>query len=143
MAISYGSVLFNQVGQVLLRQPSGGFGGYVWTFAKGRPDPGEHPETTALRETFEETGYRGRILVPIPGNFLGSLTRNQYFLMEALEPPSPFGWETSAIRWAEPLLEAPRLLRLSPNRHGRERDLAVLEAAYRLWLGLRSPSPII
>ncbi len=29
---------------------------YVWTFAKGRPDPGETPEEAAIRETEEETG---------------------------------------------------------------------------------------
>ena len=57
-ADAYGVVIFNAKGQVLLREPSGHFGGYVWTFAKGRPDAGESPAETAVREAFEETGYR-------------------------------------------------------------------------------------
>jgi 8-oxo-dGTP pyrophosphatase MutT (NUDIX family) len=42
--------------RVLLRRPRGDFDGYVWTFPKGRPEPGETPELAALREVKEETG---------------------------------------------------------------------------------------
>ena len=43
--------------RLLLRKPTGHFGGYFWTFPKGRIDPGESPEEAALRETLEETGW--------------------------------------------------------------------------------------
>jgi len=35
-------------------------GGTVLALPKGHIEPGEHPEETAVRETFEETGLRGR-----------------------------------------------------------------------------------
>jgi len=60
---AYGSLLFDARGRTLLRKPSNHFGGYVWTFAKGKPDAGEQPEQTALREVHEETGYVCRVLV--------------------------------------------------------------------------------
>ena len=60
-AESYGAVLFNAKGEVLLREPTGHFGGYAWTFAKGRPDRGENPTDTALRELREETGYNAEL----------------------------------------------------------------------------------
>jgi hypothetical protein len=41
-------------GRILLREPSGHFDGYVWRFRKGRPEGGETPEETALRETCGE-----------------------------------------------------------------------------------------
>ncbi len=33
---------------------------------KGKPDPGESPEQTALREVLEETGIAARIVAPLP-----------------------------------------------------------------------------
>ena len=37
-------------------------GRVVWTFPKGRLEPGETPEQAALREVYEETGWQCRIL---------------------------------------------------------------------------------
>ena len=48
-AQAYGGVLLRNTGHILLREPTNHFDGYVWTFAKGKPDPGETSETTALR----------------------------------------------------------------------------------------------
>ena len=81
LAHAYGGVIFDRAGRVLLRQPTGRFDGYAWTFAKGRPDAGETPERTALRETLEETGYDAEIVAPIEGEFVGGTTVNRYFLM--------------------------------------------------------------
>ncbi len=52
--LHYGGVVFDTEGRVLLREPSGHYGGYVWTFPKGGPEGSEMPEETALRETLEE-----------------------------------------------------------------------------------------
>ena len=37
----YGGVIFNENGEVLLRESKGHFGGFVWTFSKGAPDVNE------------------------------------------------------------------------------------------------------
>ena len=128
---AYGAVVFDGAGRVLLREPANHFGGYVWTFPKGKPDKGETPEQAALREVLEETGCTARILAPIPGDFAGDTTQNYYFLMVEASPGEPLGahdWETSQVRWAT-AEEAKALITLTPNLKGRQRDLAVLEAS--------------
>ena len=59
---------------MLLREPANHFGGYVWTFPKGRVDAGETPQQAALREVLEETGYTARITGLVPGMFEGDTT---------------------------------------------------------------------
>lgn len=80
-ADAYGGVLIDKAGHVLLREPTGHFGGYVWTFAKGRIAKGETPEQAALREVREETGYEAHILGLIPKVFRGTTTTTGFFLM--------------------------------------------------------------
>lgn len=130
MKAAYGGVVFDQEGRVLLREPLNHFDGYVWTFAKGRQNPGEKPEATALREVLEETGIQARLLALIPGEFAGGTTVNRYFLMEPDEeaPSGQHDRETASIRWATPE-EARKLIGQTQNTKGRARDLEVLEAA--------------
>jgi 8-oxo-dGTP diphosphatase len=130
-ADAYGGVVVDGAGRVLLREPAGHYDGYVWTFPKGRPACGETPEQAALREVREETGYRARIVKPVPGVFLGGTTLNVYFLMAPVEQAGPPDWETQAVRWAS-LDEARYLIGQTVNPLGRARDLAVLEAVARL-----------
>ncbi len=94
-ADAYGGVLINVEGKVQLREPAGHFGQYVWTFAKGRPDPGETPEETALREVLEETGQGAVIVALIPTVFAGTTSTNVFFLME---PQGPAGARDRAVR---------------------------------------------
>ena len=47
---------------LLVRQFRPPAGGQVWEFPAGLLEPGESPETTAVRELKEETGYRGRVV---------------------------------------------------------------------------------
>jgi len=54
-ATAYGGILLNSGGQVILREPANHYDGYVWTFAKTRPQGDETPEHTARR------GVRGEI----------------------------------------------------------------------------------
>ena len=102
----------------------------VWALPKGRIDPGERGEATALREVAEETGAHGRslgklgdvrywfawegarvfkvvsfFLVRYEGGRLGDL-------------PEAFRHEVAEVRWL-PLEDAPRLL-----TYGGERDMA-------------------
>ena len=132
VAESYGGVLINARGEVLLREPAGHFGGYVWTFAKGQPDKGETPEQTALREVLEETGYPAKIVAVIPHVFGGTTRTTVFYLMKAGAEPQPFHSETSQVRWVDEG-EAKKLISLTKTDTGRKRDLAVLDAALKLW----------
>lgn len=127
-ADAYGVVLINANGQVLLREPSGHFGGYVWTFAKGRPDPGEAPAQTAIREAFEETGYHVELLDVIPGAFSGTTTSSAFFLAGPIGKQAKPTNETSATRWVG-FDEATDLISQTKSKTGRDRDLAILRAA--------------
>lgn len=131
-ADSYGGVLINDKGQVLLREPADHFGGYVWTFAKGRPEPGETPEEAALREVVEETGQGARIVALIPGVFAGTTSSTVFFLVEPQGKGHRFSEETSSIRWVEEK-EARQLIGKTETPAGRERDLLVLKAAFAAW----------
>lgn len=128
---AYGGVVINDEGKVLLREPAGHFDGYVWSFAKGRPNEGESPEDAALREVREETGVESEILGPIEGNFRGGTTDTQFFLMRPVSEHGDWGHrETHDVRWAEPD-EARRLINQTKNHVGKQRDLAVLDAGLK------------
>src|SRR5215467_12897361 len=139
MRKAYGGVVINSRGQVLLREPAGHYKGDVWTFAKGRPAPGESPEQTALREVLEETGYHAEITAKIPGSFDGKRTSNEYFLMSPIDDTGHFDTETWAIRWASPE-EARQLIQLNGKAGRRRRDLRVLKLALALFRSLQ-PAP--
>ena len=129
MSISFGGVLFDGQGRVLIRKPTGEFDGYVWSFPKGRMEKGNTPEETALREVREETGYEAEIIGKVPGTFAGGTGSNEYFLMSPLgKPVPPDPAETEEIRWVT-YEQAEASIRKTPNAIGRERDLNVLQAA--------------
>jgi len=133
---AYGGVVFDTEGRVLLREPSGHYDGFVWTFSKGRPQAGETPGETALRETQEETGVSAEIIKQIPGAFRGGWTVNVYFLMRPSGSPGKPRGETRSVRWVTPD-NARELIKKTTNPVGRKRDLEVLEAALRLRRALR------
>jgi len=139
MERAYGGVLINKQGQVLLREPAGHYDNYVWTFAKGKSDPGESPEETALREVLEETGIRAKIVTKIPGTFDGSTTRNEYFLMVPIMDTKEFKDETCSVRWAS-LDEAKILISKTRNAAGKIRDLQVLDVASKMFAKFTSVS---
>jgi 8-oxo-dGTP pyrophosphatase MutT (NUDIX family) len=141
--VAYGGVVFGPGRQVLLREPSGHYHGYAWSFAKGRPLPAETPEATALREVEEEMGLQARIVAPIPGQFVAGTTLNRYFLMVPAEPGAELGGhdhETARIGWFSPE-QARERISLTTNLKGRQRDLAVLEAALKALEALPEPGP--
>jgi 8-oxo-dGTP pyrophosphatase MutT (NUDIX family) len=125
---AYGDVVIDAARRILLRRPKGDFDGYVWTFPKGRPDPGETLEQTALREVKEETGYSAKVVGKVPGSFRGGTSITEYFLMSPVGSPARFSAETSAIRWAS-FDKAAKLIGMTTNKIGQARDLSVLGAA--------------
>jgi putative (di)nucleoside polyphosphate hydrolase len=52
-AISYGVLIFNEFGQILVAHVTGQA---IWDIPKGGANEGESPIQAAVRETFEETG---------------------------------------------------------------------------------------
>jgi len=138
---SAGGVVIDKRGRVLLRQPTNFFGGYKWNFPKGRLDPGENAAKAAVREIWEETGYKVKVLAKLPGEWKGSVTEGTYFLCAPIakefdivpggKEPDP-GWESQAIVWAN-LSKAAQLLQENPK--GKQlRDMTLLAIAYGEWL---------
>lgn len=130
---AFGGVVVDTRGRVLLREVEGHYDGYVWSFAKGRPDIGESPRQAALREVKEEMGVDARILLPLPSSFTGGTTQTQFFLMVVDERSVDINHrckETSGLCWALPH-EAERLISQTINELGRERDLMVLAESIR------------
>lgn len=130
-ALAAGGVVFDDAGRVLLVEPKGRFDGVVWTFPKGRPEPGEAAEQAAVREVLEESGVEARVVAAIPGVYEGGTTRNVYFRMAPVADSDAVGEESQSRRWVTPA-EAEQLLGLTQNAKCRARDLAVLRDALRL-----------
>jgi 8-oxo-dGTP diphosphatase len=127
-ANAYGGILLSRDGKILLREPANHFDGYVWTFAKGKPNVGDTAEQTALREVEEETGYVAEVVDVLPGIYKSGLSSNAYFVMRHHGVQQAYDWETQSTRWVS-FAEAVSLINLTTNIKGRERDLAVLIAA--------------
>jgi 8-oxo-dGTP pyrophosphatase MutT (NUDIX family) len=102
----------------------------LWALPKGRIDPGERGEETALREVAEETGARGRSLGKLGDvkywfNWRGErIFKVVSFFLVRYESgrlgdvPEAFRHEVAEVRWL-PLEDAPRLL-----AYQGERDMA-------------------
>ena len=78
---SYGGVVIDDDGRIVLREPTNHFDGFHWTFAKGGAKGAETGEEAALREVCEETGIVAEIVERIAGEFRGGMGMNIYFLM--------------------------------------------------------------
>ncbi len=137
-----GGVLINDVGRVLLRKPTGLHKTRVWTFAKGKALDGETAEQTALREVFEETGVRAKIIrrLSFPPEELE--IQDDFFLMAPVEETGQFDAETAAIVWATKE-EADELISMTEDNERRLRDLKILRFAFEAVQAVRGllPSP--
>ena len=103
----------------------------LWALPKGKIDPGERPEETAVREVREETGVEGTLVEKL-GHVKYTYTRRggerifkivSFYLLRAGrgrigEIEEPMRIEVEEARWL-PLDEAPRLL-----AYGGEREMA-------------------
>ncbi len=107
----------------------------LWALPKGRIDPGESPEATAVREVREETGLEGVLLAKLAdvryvytweGERIFKVV--SFFLLRFRRgrlAPDPH--EVAEARWL-PLEDAPRLLAYGGEREAARKALAALEA---------------
>jgi len=112
--VAAGGVVYRKIGSALeIQMIEDRFG--KMTLAKGRMEPGETVEETALREIAEETGITGRIAAPIAvvryqyeAEGRGTIDKEvHYFLVEAdggslqaqVEEISGVAWHTPAEAW--------------------------------------------
>jgi 8-oxo-dGTP diphosphatase len=98
-----------------------------WSLPKGKLDPGETFEEAALREVWEETGVRARLVRELPSVEYSVRDRPKlvrYWLMEVESDPgfAPND-EVDSVRWLSPA-DAVELLSY-------DRDRGVVEAAGR------------
>lgn len=88
--------------KVLLVAPKGKYGGYSWTFPKGRVDEGENLVKTAKREVREETGIEASLL---PNGYLGmaegTSSFTHYYMMTRVsgEPGAATDGESEKVEW--------------------------------------------
>ena len=108
--------------RVYIRKVKGGYGGYDWSFAKGRVEPGLSLEQNALKELKEEMGIEARI-VGVLGDYPGDTGVTRFFIGEfAGGDITAFGPETEKVQLAT-FSEARALL-------NRDRDKQVLDDLY-------------
>jgi 8-oxo-dGTP diphosphatase len=72
----------------------------IWTLPKGRLEPGETLEETALREVLEEAGVRGRILEYV-AVVEGRRSFVHYFLMAVEAVAEPLDERVEKVRFVE------------------------------------------
>lgn len=124
---SYGILLFDDSGRVLLREPTNHYGGAHWTFAKGG---GVKPGSVAFAELGEETGYKANVFDILPGKYKGTDTQTNFFIGKAAGyDPGLMDTETAAVKWMT-YDEALTAIAQSPNATVVARDTEILKNAY-------------
>ena len=110
-----------------------------WQLPKGIVDPGETPETTALREVQEETGVTARLVEKIDtieywyvGNKAGQRVRfhkfvHFYLLSYVSGDIGQHDWEVNEARWVD-LLAAKELLSFKSERQALEKAARMIES---------------
>ena len=111
----------------------------LWALPKGNIGGGEDPRDTALREVYEETGAKGRLVEKL-GDVKYVYTWGgerifkvvSFFLLRYGEGrlgdlPAETAHEVDEVRWL-PLAEAPKLLAYGGERQMAEKALASVES---------------
>jgi 8-oxo-dGTP pyrophosphatase MutT (NUDIX family) len=97
-----GAVVIRQADSQILYLIVSSSDGLNWVLPKGHIDPGETPETAALRELEEEAGVVGEIVEPLSARQFKKRDKDatvQYFLVR--ESGATESIENRIIRWEE------------------------------------------
>jgi ADP-ribose pyrophosphatase YjhB (NUDIX family) len=127
--MSAGGLVIDGRGRIALVRQRNRRGRWHWTLPKGRIDRGETVETAALREVYEESGLRARIVRPIVLHE-GRLHFTQFFEMTLERDDGQHDSETKEVRMVT-FAEAAGLLRS-------RRDLRVLRRLVEMRTGVVS-----
>ncbi len=117
--MSAGGLVIDDCGRVALVRQRNRRGRWHWTLPKGRIDRGETAEAGALREVYEESGLRARVVRPIVLHE-GRLHFTQFFEMALEHDDGRHDSETKEVRLVT-FSEASTMLRT-------RRDLRALRA---------------
>lgn len=95
--VSTGLIMKEPDGRVWMTRPTNGYGGYSHTFPKGGMEHGLHPQANAIKETFEETGLKGRV-TGHAGDYEGDTSVTRYYhAVRDGGHPRDHGWESEAV----------------------------------------------
>lgn len=104
-----GVLVMESDGRVWLTRPTNNFGGYVHTFPKGTAEDGLSLQQNAIKEAYEETGLKVKI-VGVLGDFERDTSKARFFIARRVGGnPKDMGWESQAMRLA-PMKDALALL---------------------------------
>ena len=102
MELSSGLLIREKDGRVWMMRPKGGYGGYHQTFPKGRAEDGLSLQANAIKEGFEETGLKAKI-VGFAGDFEGDTTITRFYIAEREGgDPAQAGEESEGVVLAPP-----------------------------------------
>lgn len=110
-----GVVIIEPDGRVWLTKPTNEFGGYQHTYPKGTCESGLTMQQNAIKEAWEETGLKVRI-VGVLGDLERDTSKARFYVARRVGgTPSDMGWESQALRLA-PRAQAEKLLNKPHDR---------------------------
>ncbi|MBP6468910.1 MAG: NUDIX domain-containing protein [Chloroflexi bacterium] len=110
-----GMLLFTPDGKLVVVDPAGQYGGYQTTFPKGTQEDGMSLQATAVKEVYEETGFKARILGHL-GDYEKTTSVNRFYI-GVVEDGAPWAahYETEAVRIV-PLDQVDALLNVGADK---------------------------
>lgn len=95
-----GVIIMEPDGRVWLTKPTNEFGGYKNTFPKGTAESGLTLQQNAIKEAYEETGLKVKI-VGIAGDIERDTSKARFYIARRVGgTPRDMGWESQAMRLA-------------------------------------------
>ena len=96
--LSSGVIIKEPDGRYWIHEPTNHFAGVSNTFPKGKLERNLSLQANALKETFEETGLKARIIKHL-GDVERTTSTARYYLGERIGGhPSKMGWESQSVK---------------------------------------------
>ncbi len=100
--VGAGVIIREPDGRLWITRPTNGFGGYEHTWPKGTVEGGLSLQASAIKEAYEETGLKVKI-VGVLGDFERTTSKARYYVAERVGgTPADMGWESQAMRLVPP-----------------------------------------